>query len=371
MKYFLIAGEASGDLHASNLMKGLKKIDAKADFSFIGGDLMAEVSGREPFRHFSEMNIMGFVKVILHIHRLRDLLRSTRVAIAEYEPDTVILVDFAGFNLRIARFASSKGLNVFYYIPPKVWAWRKSRIKLLRRYVTRLFVIFPFEVDFYKEQGIEVEYFGNPLVDVIEEFRNSTNNKEEISMLSDPGCKIVALLAGSRKQEIELLLPEMVKAARNFPDYRFIVAGAPSVEPSLYNRWLKGTGINIVHDLTYPLLEAACAAIVTSGTATLETALLGTPQVVVYRIGRLTYAVGRVFVKFRFFSLVNLIFGDELVKELLQVDLEKRINSELVLLLENEEHRKRIISGYAMIRKSIGEAGVSERIANRIIELQG
>ncbi len=370
MKYFLIAGEASGDLHASNLVKGLKMKDPAAEFRFIGGDLTSHETGNDPIRHFREMNFMGLFAVLFNFRKLSRIFRETRRSIVAFQPDVVILVDYAGFNLRIAKFVSGKDIKVFYYISPKVWAWNSARVKKLRAYVDKLFVIFPFEVDYFRKQDMEVEFHGNPLVDAIERFKASPVDAvafhRENKLSSQP---IIALLAGSRKQEIIKCLPEMVGASKAFPEYQFVVAGAPSVDTELYNELLEGTGIKIVFDQTYKLLSVARAAVVTSGTATLETALLDVPQVVIYKTGELTYRIGKLFVNFKFFSLVNLVHQDELVTELLQSDLATHIKLELEKILNDRDHELKIRNGYAAIRGQLGEPGVSSRVAARMVEL--
>ncbi len=374
MKYVVIAGEASGDLHASNLMRGIRKEDPDAAFTFIGGDLMSAAAGPRPgttpLYHYKEMNFMGFAAVIANFRKLNTILRKTKKVIAGENPDAVILVDYAGFNLRIARYASRLGLKVFYYISPKVWAWRESRVKALKKYVDRLFVIFPFEVDYFREHGMEVEYHGNPLMDVVHAFEQTRPSREaflaEHQLDQRP---VIALLAGSRRQEINSCLPEMVKSARAFPDYQFVVAGAPSVDRGLYEQHLGGTGIRLVMNQTYALLSQSVAAVVTSGTATLETALLDVPQVVIYKTGALTYNIGKLFVTFRFFSLVNLIYGRELVKEFLQTRLAHRVENELEKILNDRDHQLMITEGYARIRKMLGTPGVADRVAHRMIAL--
>ena len=376
MKYVVIAGEASGDLHASHLMYGLRQKDPDAAFTFIGGDLMSAAaragsrSGSAPLFHYKEMNFMGFAAVLGNFRKLNAILRKTKAVIAGESPDVVILVDYAGFNLRIARYARRLGLKVFYYISPKVWAWRESRVKALKKYVDRLFVIFPFEVDYFREQGMEVEYHGNPLMDVVHAFEKTRSSRDaflaEHQLDQRP---VIALLAGSRRQEINSCLPEMVKAARAFPDYQCVVAGAPSVDPDLYGQHLGGTGIRLVMNQTYPLLAHSVAAVVTSGTATLETALLNVPQVVIYKTGALTYNIGKLFVTFRFFSLVNLIAGRELVKEFLQTGLAAKTANELGKILNNRDHQLMITEGYAQIREMLGTPGVADRVAQGMIAL--
>jgi lipid-A-disaccharide synthase len=333
-----------------------------------GSDRQTKAAGSAPLYHYKEMNFMGFAAVIANFRNLNLILRKTKDEIARQSPDAVILVDYAGFNLRIARYASRLGLKVFYYISPKVWAWRKSRIKAMKKYIDRLFVIFPFEVDFFREQGMEVEYHGNPLIDVMHAFEKTCPPRDTFLSMHDLEHRpVIALLAGSRRQEISSCLPEMVKAARSFPEFQFVVAGAPSVDRDLYERYLEGTGIRVVCSQTYPLLSHSDAAIVTSGTATLETALLGVPQVVIYKTGALTYNIGKLFVTFRFFSLVNLILDRELVKEFLQKGLSAKIENELKKILNSRDHQLMITKGYAEIREMLGTPGVSERVAKGMI----
>lgn len=370
MKYFLIAGEASGDLHASNLIRSLKASDTEAGFLFIGGDKMADAGSKIPLQYYKGMNYMGLWAVLRNIFKLSGILKHTKKSLLEYQADVLILVDYAGFNLRMAKFAYKNDIPVFYYISPKVWAWRKSRIKLLKKYITKLFVIFPFEIDFFMENNLLVEYHGNPLTDAIEEFKTGKSDRSSILKQNELEDRpIVALLAGSRRQEILSCLPEMIEASTNFPDYQFVVAGAPSVEKSVYDRLLNDTQVRIVYNHTYQLLSVSEAAVVTSGTATLEAALLNVPQVVVYKTGNLTYRIGKLFVTFRFFSLVNLIYKDELVKEILQKDVANGIKNELKEILYNDEYRSKMKQGYDKIREGIGSPGVSGRIAKKMIEL--
>ncbi len=333
---------------------------------------MEAVAQKHPLQHYKEMNFMGLTAVICHFNRIRNILQNTRRAIEAYDPDVLIPVDYAGFNLRMARFASKRGIKVFYYISPKVWAWRRSRIKLLKRFVDRLFVIFPFEVEFFRQNGMKVEYHGNPLADAIDNFKQQKLNRAAfLASASLPDRPIIALLAGSRVQEIRACLPEMIRASDSFPGYQFVVAGAPAVSPHLYNSLLSGTNIAIVYDHTYNLLEQSVAAVVTSGTATLETALLDVPQVVVYKTGRLMYSIGKIFVNFKFFSLVNLIYGEALVREILQFGLEEGIREELSRIINDDDHRLRIGEGYRRIRALTGEAGTSRRIARKMVEKLG
>ncbi len=363
MKYFIIAGEASGDLHAARLMKALLAADPDAHFRYQGGDLMAEVSG-DRIRHFSEGSFM-LLEVVLHLRSVLRGMSLMRREMSAFSPDVVVLVDYPGFNLRMASFARKQGWKVFYYISPKIWAWKKGRIRKIKRFVDRMFVIFPFEVDYYSKRGIEVEYSGNPLVDAVQEF----TDREKTPAPNDTERPVIALLAGSRKQEIRRILPVMVNVAARFPEYRFIVTGAPAIEEEFYTPFLKDSALSLVMNRTYQVLLKARTAIVTSGTATLETALFGVPQVVVYRMGRLTYQLGRVLLKIPFISLVNIILERALVKELIQVDLEERISRELQHLTEDEEYRTAMKEGYDIIKRMLGEPGAADRAGRRMVEL--
>ena len=367
MKYYLIAGEASGDLHGSNLMKGILKEDADAEFRFFGGDKMNQVGG-QLVRHYREMAFMGLVEVIVNFRAIMRNIRFCRNDIIEYNPDVVILIDYPGFNLRIAEFASKAGFRVFYYISPKVWARNESRIKKLKTYVDRLFVIFPFEIPYFKKFDLDVDFLGNPTLDAIEQKVSGVAERPEFlrkNNLSDK--KIVALLAGSRKHEIKHCLPEMIKASENFPDYQFVIAGAPSIDPEYYAPFIENTPVKIVFDQTYQLLWHAEAAIVTSGTATLETALLDVPEVVVYKFSEITINIARFFVHIKYFSLVNLIMDREVVKELLQYNLSKDIAAELDKLLHDELYRQHMLNTFTSMKEKLGGRGASERIANQMV----
>jgi lipid-A-disaccharide synthase len=368
MKYFLIAGEASGDLHASGLMKEIKRRDPDAAFRFMGGDLMAGVADGMVM-HYRETSYM-MLDVVFHLGRILRNMRRMKGEMKAFRPDAVILVDYPGFNLRMARAASCMGLKVFYYIVPKVWAWKQRRVKLLEQYTDRLFVIFPFEEEFFQRFGLQVEYFGNPLVDAVgdfrKEFRGAGKWKKEHGMDERP---VVALLAGSRKKEIEAMLPVMVRVAREHSGYRFVVAGAPSIDPRFYDPFIRDTPVTLVQGETYPLLDAAFAGMVTSGTATLEAALFDVPQVVLYRTGSLAYVLAKRMIKVNFISLVNLIHGDRLVEEIIQKDLFRRAGRELSRLLRDRDYREGMLRGYGAIRDRLGSQGVSGRIAGRMVEI--
>ncbi len=368
MKYYIIAGEASGDLHGSNLMKSLKRIDPHAEFRFMGGDLMKEQGGTL-VKHFREMAHMG-LDVILHIRTVLKNMRFCKNDIAAWNPDLLILIDYWGFNSRVGLFAKSKGIKTFFYIAPKVWAWNESRVKILKQFINKLFVIFPFEVEYFKKHEIEAEYFGNPLNDSIHDFLKHKENFETFTKKNElPQKPIIALVAGSRKSEITRLLPEMMNAMKDKSGYQFVVAGAPSINKNIYEEILKSSEIKVVYGQTYNLISNATVAIVTSGTATLETALLKTPQVVVFKTGLLTYAIGRPLVKLKYFSLVNLILNKQVVLELLQFNLAGRIRHEIDKILSDSVYRNQMHADYDIIDKMLGEHGVSDRFATRMVEL--
>ncbi len=371
MRYYLIAGEASGDLHGSNLMKGLIKTDPQAEFRFYGGDLMQAVGGKL-VKHYREMAFMGFMDVLANFRTITRNLRICKRDILNFRPHALILIDYAGFNLRIAGFSYRNSIKTLFYISPKVWAWKKKRIKKLKKYIRKLFVIFPFEVEFFRKNGLEVEFYGNPLMDSMAQFHSSKGSevdfRKENSLSEKP---IIALLCGSRSHEISRSLPEMIQAAGEFPEYEFVIAGAPSIPEEHYLKIIQGTSIRIVYNKTYNLLNNAFAAVVTSGTATLEAALFRVPQVVIYKTGTLTYQIGKLFVNIRFFSLVNLIAEKEVVKELLQFNLARDIVTELKSICKDNERRQEILNGYDQIISSLGGDGTSNRIALRIWELAG
>jgi lipid-A-disaccharide synthase len=368
MRYYLIAGEASGDLHASSLMKVLLETDPEAEFRYMGGDLMQKVSGTLVM-HYRETNYM-MLDVLFHLRKIFRNIRLIKQDVLEWNPDVLIPVDYPGFNLRITRFASRKGIKVFYYISPKVWAWKQRRVKSLKLHVDRLFSILPFEVEFFRRFNMEVEYFGNPLVDHVESFREHFEGEgswRERHGLGD--LPMVALLAGSRKKEIETTLPAMLTLAGEHPEYQFIVAGAPSMPSSLYEQYLQGSKVKIVFNETYALLECAEAGLITSGTATLEAALFELPQVVLYRTSRLAYSIAKRLIKIKFISLVNLIYGKKLVEEVIQNDLAKRARNEFNRILDDQEYRKEMQEGYRVLKDGLGKKDVSQRIGQRMNEL--
>lgn len=365
MKYYLVAGEASGDLHGANLMKALKTADPQAHFRFFGGNLM-QAEGGTLVKHYADMAFMGFVEVVANLKTIIKNLKSCKQDISAYQPDVLVLIDFPGFNLKIAEYAKARGILVCYYISPKVWAWNQKRVLKIKRIVDHLFCILPFEVGFYKTWGMPVDYVGNPLLDAVSAFNPDPDFLQK-NRLNGPG--IIALLPGSRKQEISRLLPDMVNTAANFPGYQFVVAGAPAFQRAYYDEYLSGTDIPVVFDATYDLLSHACAAIVASGTATLETALFNVPQVVVYKGGALTIAIGRMLIKLKFISLVNLIMDKPVVRELIQQDcVPQKIGGELDLLINDAAYRQTMLSNYDELDIRMGKPGASAKTAELIVK---
>ncbi|MFA6275569.1 MAG: lipid-A-disaccharide synthase [Pedobacter sp.] len=363
MKYYLVAGEASGDLHGANLMKALKNEDQNASFRFFGGDKM-QAEGGELVKHYAEMAFMGFTEVVLNLRTIFRNLKVCKEDILAYQPDALILIDFPGFNLKIAEFAKEHGIKVCYYISPKVWAWNQKRVLKIKKVVDQLFCILPFEVDFYRKWGMEVNYVGNPLLDEIAQFSPDLDFRKN-QKLSDQ--KIIALLPGSRKQEIERLLPDMLNVTANFPNYQFVVAAAPTFTSAYYQQFIGDKNVKLVFSQTYNLLHYAEAALVASGTATLETALFKVPQVVLYRGGAISVGIARLVIKIRFISLVNLIMDKKVITELIQEDCTtKKITAELSSIL-NGRGREVMINDYDLLSKKMGTAGASERTAKLIV----
>lgn len=372
MKYFLIAGEPSGDLHGANLIKGLRKADPAAEFRFWGGDLMAAAGGAQNLcKHYRETSFFGVVQVLRNFGTIRRQMRECREEVAAWQPDVLILVDYPGFNMKMARWAHARGIRTFYYIAPKVWASREGRIRALRRDVDRLFVIFPFECDYFPRHGIEPLFEGNPLVDALEARRAALPTPEEFRRRNGLDRRpIIALLAGSRRSEIRKNLPLMARLAQRFEGWQFVVAGVPWLDRALYEEAAAGSGIRYVCDQTYEVLLAAEAAVVTSGTATLETALLGTPEVVVYRLPAIEYRCMPLVVRCPWISLVNLNLGRESVAEVLQSGLDTtRAERELRAILPGGEKRERMLADFRELRTIIGGPGASDRVAARMVAL--
>ena len=376
MKYYLIVGEASGDLHASNLMRALKEQDAEADFRFFGGDLMSAVGGTR-VKHYKELAYMGFIPVLLHLRTIFRNMDRCKADIVAWQPDVVILVDYPGFNLKIAEYVKKHtSIPVYYYISPKIWAWKEYRIKNIKRDVDELFSILPFEVDFFKGHQYPIHYVGNPCVDAVANFQQA--NAETFSAFAkENGLEekpVIALLAGSRKQEIKDNLPDMLEAARPFVgEYQLVLAGAPSIDLAYYQQYIsKDVPVKIVFGQTYRLLQQAKAALVTSGTATLETALFRVPQVVCYYtpVGKLISFLRRHILKVKYISLVNLVANREVVRELVADTMTvANVRAELDALLNDEAYRARMLQEYDRMIKILGPAGASHQAASKMIEL--
>ncbi len=365
MKYYLIAGEASGDLHGANLMKALKKEDAKADFRFWGGDLMKAVGGVE-VKHYRELAFMGFAEVVMNLGTILKNIKLCKKDIETYNPDVLIFIDYPGFNFRIMKWARNKGYKTHYYISPQIWAWKEGRIKDIKRDVDEMYVILPFEKDFYeKKHEFPVHFVGHPLIDAIYSQKqvDPKTFKKENGLDDRP---VVALLPGSRKQEIKKMLEIMISVAEDFKEYQFVIAGAPSQEKSFYETFLSTKNAHFVTNKTYDLLSISDAALVTSGTATLETALFKVPQVVCYKGSKISYEIAKRVIKLDYISLVNLILDKEVVTELIQNDFNtKRLKEELTKILDPYK-RATMFLDYYDLEKALGGRGASENTAKLI-----
>ena len=367
MKYYIIAGEASGDLHASNLMKNLKLHDSEADFRCWGGDRMA-AQGGVLVKHYRDLAFMGFLEVLLNLRTIMGNLRKCKQDLLEYAPDVLILVDYPGFNLRIAKFAARKGIRIFYYISPQVWAWKKSRVKTIRRYVERMYVILPFEKDFYTAHDVEVDFVGHPLLDAIDP--EATADPEFVKEIDFDGRPVVALLPGSRRQEINTMLPLMLDMIKDFPSCQFAIAAAPSIPDEFYHKIIGDRDVRLVQGRLHDILKTARAALVTSGTATLETALFKVPEVVCYKGGWISYLIARRLVKdIKYISLVNLIMDREVVKELIQGDFSyRKLKMNLDRLLYDEAYRETLLADYTALHEILGGPGASAKAAELMVE---
>ena len=376
MKYYLIVGEASGDLHASNLMRALKELDKEADFRFFGGDLMSEVGGTR-VKHYKELAYMGFIPVLLHLRTIFKNMDICKADIVQWNPDVVVLVDYPGFNLKVAEYLKKHtSIPVYYYISPKIWAWKEYRIKNIKRDVDELFSILPFEVPFFKGHQYPIHYVGNPCVDAVDNFRKEQKESLE-DYVQDNGLEekpIIALLAGSRKQEIKDNLPIMLEAAKEFVNrYQLVLAGAPSMDEASYQKYLReDVPVKIVFGQTYRLLQQADAALVTSGTATLETALFRVPQVVCYYVamGKLISWLRKKILKVKYISLVNLVADKEIVRELVADGMTvSNVKNELDALLNNAAYRNQMLAEYDRMIHILGPSGASRRAASKMQEL--
>jgi lipid-A-disaccharide synthase len=369
MKYYIIAGEASGDLHASNLIKQLKQLDRSAEVRGWGGDLM-KAQGADLVKHYRELAFMGFIEVIANLKTILKNIELCKNDVMKFQPDALILVDYPGFNLRIAKFAHSIGLKVFYYISPQVWAWKQSRVHSIKKNVDCMFVILPFEKDFYKKFNYDVTFVGHPLLDVINETTTTDTFKEQWLLKNNlPGKPVVALLPGSRKQEITTMLPVMISVSNDFKNYQFVIGAAPSVSKTFYEKLIAGADVKIVYNQSYDLLKASEAALVTSGTATLETALFEVPEVVCYKGNILSYHIARQLVRVDYISLVNLILKKPALKELIQSDFTREhLKTELSKLLNNSTYRNEMIQNFKELKEMLGGKGASEKTAREIYD---
>ncbi|MFH1120724.1 MAG: lipid-A-disaccharide synthase [Bacteroidota bacterium] len=356
MKYYVIAGEASGDLHASNLIREIRKLDVSAEFRCWGGDLMKQ-QGAVLVKHYRDLAFMGFLEVLVNLRTILGNLAFCKRDILESKPDAVILVDYPGFNLRMAKFVHKQKIPVIYYISPQLWAWKQSRVETIRSAVDKMVVILPFEKEFYARHGIGVYFSGHPLLDALSERTSGP-------VLPDSGKRLVALLPGSRRQEISMVLPLMLAVMKDFPDIDFAIAGVPTLGEDFYKKLMPANAIPVIMNRTYDLLKQSSAALVTSGTATLETALIGVPEVVCYRGGYISYLIARQVIKVKYISLINLIMDKQIVKELIQKDLSRQnLKEELNRLLFDDAYRQSMISDYELLRHKLGDTGASARAA--------
>jgi lipid-A-disaccharide synthase len=362
MKYYIIAGEASGDLHGSNLVKQLYTFDTKANIRCWGGDLM-KAEGATIVKHYRDLAFMGFTEVLMNIRTILKNINFCKKDILSYKPDVLILIDYPGFNIRIAEWAKKKGIKTVYYISPQIWAWKENRVHTIKKYVDKMLVILPFEKDFYSKWDYKVEYVGHPLVEVIEHFRET--HHETIPT----GRKIIALLPGSRKQEINVKLPVMLEVSKAFPDYEFVVAKAPGLDDTFYEPFLaKNINVSALANKTYDVLNQATAALVTSGTATLEAALFGVPEVVCYKGNPISYQIAKWVIKVKYISLVNLIMNKPVVKELIQNEMTtENCIKELRDLLENANRKQQLQKDYANLKSLLSEGGHASANAAKII----
>jgi len=366
MKFYVIAGEASGDLHGSNMMQSILDERPDAQFRFWGGDKMKEVQDN-CVKHIRDLAFMGFVEVVMNLRTITKNLRFCKDDILKYKPDALILIDYPGFNLRIAEWAKEQGIKVIYYISPQVWAWKQNRVHKIKRVVDKMFVILPFEKAFYEQFDYDVEYVGHPLLDEISKYDFEAGKEAFRSRNGLSNKPIIALVPGSRKQEVKTKLPIMVEATKGMSEFQLVVAGAPSLTVEFYKS--VQSDVQVVHDQTYELLYNSSAALVTSGTATLETALFKVPEVVCYKGSQISYSIAKRLVKVDFISLVNLIMEREVVKELIQKDCRPdKIRAELERLLHNTEYRNRLLKDYDLLEEKLGGGGASKKVAQSLLK---
>jgi lipid-A-disaccharide synthase len=367
-RVYIIAGEASGDLHGANLLKDLFKLDASIAVRAWGGDRMKK-EGATIVKHISELAFMGFIEVILNLRTILKNINFCKKDILEFNPDVLLLIDYPGFNLRIAQWAKKNGIKVHYYISPQVWAWKKSRVKIIKASVDKMYTILPFENDFYKQFDYQTEYVGHPLLDEVENFYQTKLSRGEFltknALSNDP---IISILPGSRKQEIKVKLPIMLQAVKSLKDYQIVIAGAPNQKPKMYEKF-EAQGCKIIYGQTYDLLSNSEAAIVTSGTATLETALLNITEVVCYKGSWISYLIARSLIQIKFISLVNLIMDKQIVRELIQGECNSvRIREELELLLHDKEYREEMLFNFDLMREKLGGQGASKKVAHSLLK---
>lgn len=367
MKYYIIAGEASGDLHGANLIASLKKKDTRAKIRAWGGNLMKK-QGATLVKHYRDLAFMGFVEVLLHLRTILKNLSFCKKDILKYKPDAIILIDYPGFNLKIAKFAHKHNIKVYYYISPQVWAWKKRRVYTIKEVVDKMLVILPFEKDFYDDYRVDAHFVGHPLLDELSKVRYINRSNFARQNKLDPKKEIIALLPGSRKQEVTRMLGVMMKVMDKFPEYQFVIGCAPSLPESFYRELVGNENVHLVFNKTYQLLQVASAALVTSGTATLETALFYVPEVVCYKGNKISYLIAKNLVKVKYISLVNLIMDKPVLKELIQNDLTpKNIEEELNDLLTNHKKQRQLLEDYEDLRCKLGNAGASNNAATIIV----
>lgn len=367
MKLYVIAGEASGDMHAANLMEAMLRQKDDIQFRFWGGDRMQEVAGK-PVKHIKELAFMGFVEVIMNLRTILGNIKACQQDILNYKPDAIVLVDYPGFNLRIAKFAKENGIKVLYYISPQVWAWKENRVKKIKATVDHMYVILPFEKDFYAKHGMQVHYNGHPLLDEIKRFKAMASDSDFRASHGLSQKPIIALLPGSRSQEIKIKLPIMLSVIEHYPDYQFVIAGAPSQDKSFYSQFIDKENVSMVQGATYDLLSNAHAALVTSGTATLETALFKVPEVVCYKGSSISYQIAKRLIKVPYISLVNLIADKELVKELIQSELNTKNLIEELSKICSGATRDAMLSEYDSLIDLLGGDGASDKIASEMLK---
>lgn len=365
MRYYVITGEASGDMHGANLIKALKVEDPDAQFRCWGGDLM-QAEGASLAMHIRDLAFMGFKEVLVNLPTIFNNIRFCKKDIQEFKPDAIILIDYPGFNLRIAKYANKEGFRVIYYISPQVWAWKASRVKTIKQYVDQMLVILPFEKEFYQRWDYPVSFVGHPLLDVVNAFQPDQEFYQNNQL---PEKTLIALIPGSRRQEIKEVLPEMVKLMPDYPEYHFVIAGAPDIDTDFYHYWLPRNQATVIFNQTYNLMHYAKAGIITSGTATLEAALFELPEVVCYKGSKLSYQIARRLVNIKYISLVNLVMDKVIVQELIQDDFNaKNLKSALSPLLNDESARNQLINQYRELKKALGDTGASERAAKEIYQ---